>query len=120
MLKYTLHIMSVSFYTDEWSTLTRMRLLLVVVTFCSFAKTGKDFFLIFLKENSLILEENSIALETGLSRDFLLNSRTCNFILRYNFLTTVQVISSYHPIIVFIASPVQRLRINMQVSMQTL
>ena len=45
MLKYTLHIMSVSFYTDEWSTLKRMRLLLVVVTFCSFTKTGKDFFL---------------------------------------------------------------------------
>ena len=54
------------FYTDEWPTPKRMRLLPVAVVFCSFTKTGKDLFLTLLKETSLILEENAIALETGL------------------------------------------------------
>ena len=36
---------SLTFYTDEWSTLKKMHPLLVAVALCCFSKTGKEMFL---------------------------------------------------------------------------
>ena len=99
------------FYTDEWSTLKKIRPLLVAVVFCCFTKTSERNVSDTLKRKVTDTWRKCYCLDSRskiASHNFGLNSRACDFVLRYNFLTNIQPSSNY-PMIVFTAFPEHRL-----------